>query len=189
MADSKKKKEIIEWVIIVSIGVFLYFTGYHTTVIGFVQRAILSTGIITPDIDSTSDIDASYNLNLVDIHGESVSMAEFKGKTIFINFWATWCPPCIAEMPDINSLYEETKNDVVFLIISVDENRDKAITFVNNKEFTFPIYFPNSAVPKSLKSNTIPTTLVISPSGKIVAKREGMAKYDTEEFKKFLRNL
>ncbi|MEQ8240742.1 MAG: TlpA disulfide reductase family protein [Cyclobacteriaceae bacterium] len=183
------KREVLEWIIIVTIGLGLYVTGLHTQVIGFIQRAVLSTGIITPDYDTDSEEKASYNFELMDVNGESFSFEEYKGKTVFINFWATWCPPCIAEMPDINDLYNEVSSDVEFVIISVDENQEKAKRFVSNKGFDFPIYFPASQIPSNFKSNAIPTTLVISPDGRIVSKREGMAKYNTDAFKTFLRNL
>jgi thiol-disulfide isomerase/thioredoxin len=189
MAEKKFKREIVEWVIIVSIGLGLYVTGLHTQVIGFVQRAVLSTGIITPDFDAHAAEEVSYDFQLFDVNGERVFFEDYKGKTVFINFWATWCPPCIAEMPDINDLYAEVSSDVEFLIISVDQDQGKAKRFVSNKGFDFPIFFPANQIPSNLKSNAIPTTLVISPDGRIVSKREGMAKYNTDAFKAFLKKL
>jgi len=189
MAEKKHNKEIREWLVIAAIGLTLYFTGLHTQVIGFVQGAVLSTGIITADLNENSDLLASYNLTLKNIEGKSVALADYKGRTVFINFWATWCPPCIAEMPDINNLYNEVSEDVAFLIVSVDNDQNKAKRFVENKGFDFPIFFPTTPIPSELKSNVIPTTLVISPEGKIVSKREGMAKYNTEAFKAFLLRL
>src|SRR5690606_14527320 len=79
----------------------LYFTGLHTEVVGFLQRGILKTGLLNPDIavndDSVNMIKADYGLRLINSKGENVNMEEYKGKVIFLNLWATWCPPCIAE--------------------------------------------------------------------------------------------
>ncbi len=69
---------------------------------------------------ATPSKDAVLDLNLVNSKGEKVNMEQFRGKVIFLNFWATWCPPCIAEMPGINNLYQEVKNDnVEFIMLSV----------------------------------------------------------------------
>ena len=117
-----------------------------------------------------------------------IDFNQFKGQTAFLNFWATWCPPCIAEMPDIHDLYEKVKGEnVAFVLISQDQNFDKAKNFLERKSYTFPIYQLISPLPESFASQSIPTTFLISPEGKIIAKRIGMAKYDTEKFRSLLR--
>ena len=106
-----------------------------------------------------------------------------------INFWATWCAPCIAEMPDIQSLYQKTGDQVEFVMISLDNTADKTWNFVDTKGFDFPVYRLSSRIPEVYERQVIPTTYVISPDGKIVAERHGMAKYDTDEFREFLVGL
>jgi len=185
---NKYRRELIEWMILVTIGTFLYVTGLHTEVIGQLQRIVLATGIISPE--TTEDAPkASYNVMLADVSGKSHSLEEFKGKTIFINFWATWCPPCVAEMPDIQNLYDEVGNEVAFVMISLDDEPQKAINFVARKEFTMPIYFLKSGLPSVYNPSSIPTTYVISPEGEIVVTRHGMAKYSGDNFVEFLRGL
>lgn len=187
--NKKVKREIIEWVLFIVIIGGLYLSGYHTTVIGTIQRLVLSTGLLTPDKETEDLKAADYNLRLSDPEGNILDLNQLKGKTIFMNYWATWCPPCIAEMPDINNLYKEVGNDVVFLMISLDEDPQKAIRFANRKEYDFPVYFPASRRPRVFVSSSIPTTYVISPDGKIVVENKGMAKYNTESFKKMLSGL
>ncbi len=191
MAKKKSvKREIIEWVIFFGVIATLYFTGLHTPVLGFMQGLILKTGIIKPDINEESNVRASYSFTLIDRNGEFINFKNFQGETVFINFWATWCPPCIAEMPDINKLYNKVKNDNIhFFMISLDDDFEKAKKFVDKKEFDFPIYQLGSLMPKVYHSQAIPTTFVISPQGKIVVKRSGMAEYNTEGFRKFLLSL
>ena len=125
--DNKKKNKAIKktWIqygIFAVVAITLYATGLHTEVIGFAQRGLLATGLMNPDVaeiaqarndesnDNTaliSNLDkADYNLKLIDKDGKTRSLEEFKGKVIFLNFWATWCPPCIAEMPSIDKLHE-----------------------------------------------------------------------------------
>ena len=195
MATEKGKKrkfrrEIIEWGVIISVGAFLYLTGLHTQVIGTVQGLVLKTGIMKPSITETDAEDATYEFKLISGSGEVLNGDDLKGKTVFINLWATWCPPCIAEMPDINNLYNElASDDIVFLMVSLDDDFEKAKRFIAKKEFEFKIYQFHSNIPEVYFSKVIPTTFVLSPDGKIVVRKQGMAKYTGKSFKNFLKSL
>ena len=182
------KKELIEWGIYLGIFGTLYFTGLHTPVIGFLQRGIVATGVLTPDTDEVLR-PGSYDLILTDLDGNDLDLELWKNETIFLNFWATWCAPCRAEMPDINDLFNDVGDQVNFALISVDKDREKARQFIENSEYDFPVYFIKSSVPKAYETRTIPTTYVISPNGDIVVENKGMAKYSGSEFSAFLRNL
>ena len=188
MTKKTYRRELTEWLIIVVVGLTLYFTGLHTEVIGLLQRGLLATGIIQPS-KVEEDKSADYNFLLTDIDGNEVSFTEFKGQTVFLNFWATWCPPCIAEMPDIEDLYQKKRTEVSFVMISLDENRIKAKEFVERKGFHLPIYFLKTGLPRVYSTSSIPTTYVISPSGKLVVENHGMAKYDSESFRNMLDEL
>lgn len=188
---NKVFKELRDWTILAVVAGGLYYTGYHTEVIGQIQRVLIMTGLLQPDLDvPEADYQlADYDLQFVDSSGRSLQLADYRGKTIFLNFWATWCPPCIAEMPDINNLYNEVGSDVAFLLISVDKEEDKVWAFEERKGFDYPLYRLSGGLPAAYHSSAVPTTFVIDPTGKIVMRREGMAKYDTQKFKGFLRNL
>ena len=166
----------------------LFFTGWYKDVAGFLQRGLLETGLMKPSqLEDTRP--AAYNFQLVNEGGRVLNFSEFEGKTVFMNFWATWCPPCIAEMPDIHDLYDKVGDDVAFVMISVDEEQGKALRFVEKKGFDFPIYFLKSGLPKTYETRSIPTTYVISPDGEIVTEQHGLSKYDTEKFRSFLLDL
>lgn len=187
------------------LGLFgiLYLTGLHTEAIGQVQRLMLSTGIMQADVPApqpqnttetqpaTAGPMAGAGFTMRTLNGENVSFESLKGKVIFLNIWATWCPPCIAEMPNIQSLYEKMDpNKVAFVMLSVDEaGVQKVQKFIDKKGYTFPVYMPVSQFPQEFYSNAIPTTFIISPAGEIVAKQEGMAEYDTPEVREFLLSL
>jgi len=185
---SKISKEVREWGIIILVGGTLYVTGLHTEVIGFFQRGLVMTGIMQPSLDQIGER-ASYDMILEDQNGNEVSLSEFQNKTVFMNFWATWCPPCVAEMPDIHNLYSEVGNEVAFVMISRDKDEEKALNWIKKKDYQFPIYFLRSGVPRVYQSQSIPTTYVISPEGKVTVKKSGMAKYNTDKFKSYLQNL
>jgi len=186
----KYKREIIEWIVIISVGAFLYLTGLHTQVIGSIQGLVLKTGIIKPSIEETDAENATYEFKLISGKGEVLNGEDLKDKTVFINLWATWCPPCIAEMPDINDLYTElASDDIIFLMVSLDEDFEKARKFIDKKGFDFEIYQFYSNIPEVYYSKVIPTTFVLSPDGKIVVRKQGMAKYTGKSFKNFLKSL
>jgi peroxiredoxin len=94
-------------------------------------------------------------------------------------------------MPNIQALYEEYKgsNDIAFVMVSVDEDSEKAEAFIARKEFTFPVYHLAGPRPESLQSTVLPTTFVINRQGKIVAQKRGMASYNTDKFKSFLESI
>ncbi|WP_242929155.1 TlpA disulfide reductase family protein [Pontibacter vulgaris] len=200
-------KNIPGWAVMLAIFGVLYLTGLHTEAIGQVQRLLLATGIKNADVPETLQnpnanavVDAAAAANpemagagfkMVGLDGKTVSFESLKGKVVFMNIWATWCPPCVAEMPNIQSLYEKVGSDkIAFVMLSVDEaGMEKVKKFIDKKGFTFPVYMPASQFPQEFYSNAIPTTFIISPEGKIVAKQEGMADYDTKEVQDFLKNM
>lgn len=207
--DKKKFsiKDIPGWAVMLAVFGVLYFTGLHTEAIGQVQRILLATGVKNADVpetsqnpDATEVMEAAATANsemagagfkMVDLQGKQVNFESLKGKVVFLNIWATWCPPCIAEMPNIQKLYEKVGSDkIAFVMLSVDEGgMEKVQKFINKKKYTFPVYMPASQFPQEFYSTAIPTTFIISPDGKIVAKQEGMADYDTPEVVAFLQNL
>lgn len=191
--NKKKVRSIIEWGILIAIVLVLYLTGWHTQIIGTLQRGILATGLITPDIpQDTSDFEtANLDFYFTNQNGTLQSLSDFKGDLIFMNIWATWCPPCIAEMPSINSLYSHFENDdnISFILVSMDDDFEKAKEFMASRGYDLPIYHYRSKERDTYQSSAIPTTYIISPESKIVLQKEGYAKYDTEEFRSFLGKL
>lgn len=187
----KVKRELVQWAAIGSVFLLLFLSGLHTEVFGFFQRGILATGIITPDIENHSEENthsADLNVPLLNSKGESVNMRDFEGKVIFMNVWATWCAPCVAEMPGINALYNEVKNEnIAFVMLSVDDSFKKAVAFRDRKGFDFEVYQLNGKLPKMYHSRSIPTTYVINADGNLVLAHKGMANYNSDEFKKHLR--
>jgi len=190
MKISKKlRKELIEWGAFLGIIGFLYISGLHTEVAGFVQRIVLSTGIIQPDVDeNTFEELSTYNFKILSLEtNEVVAFSEFKGEVLFVNLWATWCPPCIAEMPSIQKFYTEYKNkDMKFLLISSEDDSEKIRKFLRRKNYDFPVYQLLSPLPSELVSRSIPTTFVIDKMGNIILRNTGMANYNTEKFKSFI---
>lgn len=182
------------WVIFIGVFMLLKVTGLGGEISFVAQRALLKAGVM--DIDPGSEAPReqifSYDFALKDLEGRKLDMADLKGKVIFINLWATWCGPCRAEMPSIQKLYDTVdKEKVAFVMLSLDEDghRAKIEKYIREKQFSFPVYQPLGPLPKLLKVNTIPTTFIISPDGKVKTKNTGMANYDTDEMREFLEGM
>ena len=194
MSEKKKpaKRALIEWAALIGIVLLLFTTGAATAIQSRLQQAILWTGLIRPTVELATDSqpDADLSVRLTTLEGEPFSLTTFEGKTVFINVWATWCAPCLAEMPNIHSLYQQVASDaIVFVMINVDEDVDVVRQFVKQKGYTFPVYRLTHPMPAVYDSAVLPTTYIIAPNGKLVTKHVGMAQYDTDAFKAYLRQL
>ncbi|NJW51520.1 TlpA family protein disulfide reductase [Salinimicrobium oceani] len=195
--NKKLKKAVIEYGVIGAIIIGLFVSGLHAEVFGFIQRGILATGLMNPDIEEKAELTLSspakigiLDFELVNSKGESVNLEKFRGKVIFLNFWATWCPPCIAEMPGIENLYQQVKGEhVEFVMISFDREFEKAKDFRKSKGYDFEIYKATGRIPGAFSSNSLPTTYVIDTKGNLAFTHLGMGNFDTKDFKKFLLDL
>jgi len=123
--------------------------------------------------------------------GGSVSNKDFAGKITLLNFWATWCPPCRAEMPSIERLYTAMQGKR-FQIIAVNagEHRAQVASFIEKNKYTFPIYLDESNTLSSLfAARGIPSTYLLNKEGKIMAARIGAMEYDQAELIKLFKDM
>jgi len=175
--------------------------------IGFLLLAVLTVGcksrvdrnsqeedsITNRDIQEVSMVEKQDGLkaSFKNINGESISINELKGKVVVMNFWATWCPPCIAEMPSLQKLHEDLKSEknIVFMAIEVDQDIDKAAKFMAKNKYSLPLYTPDSELPEALMSNSIPMTVILAKNGDIVGKQVGMMDFHSEKLKQGLIDL
>lgn len=183
------KRELTEWAVFLGFIGILFVTGWYKDLAAGMQRLVLSTGFVQASAQDQGT-PAAYNFRLQSLDGEILNFADLKGKTVFLNIWATWCPPCIAEMPDIHELYKNVHSDKIkFVMLSIDDDPQRTAKFIERKGYDFPVYIQTGALPQVYSSRSIPTTFVISPKGKIVVKHKGMAAYNTEKFKKLLTDI
>lgn len=127
------------------------------------------------------------SLTLKDIDGNMLNLSDFKGKKVFVNMWATWCPPCRAEMPSIQQLYERTKEkNVQFVMIALDEDFSKSISYLQSTAFLLPAFHPAGTLPPLLDVEGIPATFIFDETGALIKKIEGTENYNTSEYVKLL---
>jgi thiol-disulfide isomerase/thioredoxin len=172
--------------------VVLNYTGLIGSISSATQSAVLKTGLLDAEVDITRSEIFNYDFMIKDLAGNKFSFDQYKGKVVFVNLWATWCGPCRAEMAGIQKLYSSIASDSIeFVMLSLDRDTDqeKVIKYVNTKGFTFPVYLPSGRLTQQLTVPSIPTTFVIGRDGRIAAKEVGTTNFNTDKFKKFLRQL
>ncbi len=130
----------------------LHLTGTAIHVQAGFQRVLLYTGLFNPDLIPSGDrVSADLRLTVSDQDGATVSLAELAGEVRFINFWATWCPPCLAEMPAIARLHRDYGDRVKFLMVSMDDI-GLAQDYLTHEEFGLRAVVPASSIPPSFSS-------------------------------------
>lgn len=129
------------------------------------------------------------DFELTTLDGETARLSDYKGKKVILNFWASWCPPCRAEMPDMQKYYEEQApgENVEILAVNLtpkDRGMDKITAFIEEFDLTFPIPMDTEGdIDKLYQAAAIPTTYMIDTEGKVRNKIVGpMAEQMMEEF-------
>lgn len=134
------------------------------------MKKIIGIIFLMISLISFSNSAKAPDFNLKDQYGVTHSLENYKGKVIFLNFWATWCPPCKKEMPDIENIYKEygeNKKDVVILGVN-SEKENEVKKFLKDKGYTFPIVIDeNSEVMRKYFIQAFPTSFVIDKEGNV----------------------
>ena len=134
---------------------------------------------------SEEELTPAPDFTVYDFQGNEVSLSDFRGKPVVLNFWASWCGPCKREMPDFESIYQELGEDVEFMMVNVTdgsrETRDSAAEFIAGEGYTFPVYYdsqlepprptvstpspaPTSSMPRAMPSPARPAPSAPTPS-------------------------
>ena len=189
-----KKKSLfskITDILIIVLVIALLTPGGRLAIGGFVNR--IKAMIINPDTSGKNIAVLSendYNWQLVDLQNNKVNFYDFKGKVVFVNFWATWCPPCVGEMPEIQELYDNFKNnDNVKLLLVTNEPIEKVKAFIADRGYTFPVYLNKMRKPSVFQTSSIPTSFLISKKGEIKIKETGAANWGGDKMKSFVEKL
>lgn len=160
--------------------------------------AIFDFVITSPNKNASEEVTANVGIEKGDLapdfeletlHGEMVKLSDYKGEKVLLNFWATWCPPCRVEIPDIQK-YHEDNDDVVILAVNLleSENSPRNVTsFVEEYGMTFEVLSDkNSVVATTFEAYSLPTSYLIDSDGIIQNKVVGPLNYEAmvREFSK-----
>lgn len=199
MLPSWLRKNLVEVLFLAAFAVVMT-TDLRLPVLSTLQRGLLATGLwhaapptapaALPVRFASLRADYPYPLPLYTLDGHPANLRQFRGKAVLVNLWASWCPPCLAEMPGLQALYQKTDTaKVAFVLISLDENPTKARALLKRKGYTLPVFFPAAPLPAPFDSPSIPSTVILTPSGRLADRHDGMADYDTPAFRAALEKL
>ena len=130
--------------------------------------------------------DISWRLKT--LSNTTISFESSEKRVAVLNFWATWCPPCLAEMPSFHRLYTQYNDKVDFYLVSY-EAPEVLSAFLKKYGYTFPVYMPISTTPGVLSTNVFPTTFVVDKKGDIVIHEKGVAAWDSDIMQELLNTL
>jgi thiol-disulfide isomerase/thioredoxin len=173
---------------------FLFFALLIAMLIPDSRKVVSSTVIRYTMFQPRESRDVVYvdanklKWHLTDMNGQQASPHQSLGKPIFINFWATWCPPCIAELPSIQKLYDQYKDQVDFYLIT-QEDENTINEFLERRDYQLPIYRLHGHVSDLFYSRKIPASFLISPEGKLVMKKHGAANWDGSKVLKIIDKM
>ena len=152
---------------------------------------------IEPDIKLGEFIPASTpqpapEMSFDGLDGKPVALADFKGKLVILNVWATWCQPCLKEMPSLQKLEARLAPDLIVLAVSEDRGGAEVVKPFLDKldlsKLTIALD-PKSAAIHALHARGLPTSLVVDPDGKVLGKVEGAADWDSDQMVATLKKL
>ena len=145
---------------VVGIGAALVWTHYQAGNIN--EAAAQSVNTEAPDITVTA------------MDGTEVKLSSLRGKTVFVNFWATWCGPCMQEMPEMNKIYPDYKDKIEFFAVSIDDSRSDYEKYAGESGFAYPMYWGDkNAIVKAYGLQGIPASYIVDKYGTITKSHIG----------------
>jgi thiol-disulfide isomerase/thioredoxin len=124
------------------------------------------------------------SFSVKDVNGNVVNLQSLKGKKLFVNLWASWCPPCKRELPSIEKLYQSVDTSKTrFILVSFDDKFEAALKYVSSKKISLPIYYPTENPPALFQVQGIPATFIFNENGELVKRIDGGENYDSKEYK------
>ena len=186
----KKKKSLsiaFDAVFVILILLLLIPATRKETAAFFIRWTSLPAGQL--DESEAYNIGSDTKLwQVYDRQGNLHSFSELSEKPVFLSFWATWCPPCIGEMPSIQDLYDEFGDDVNFVLVT-NEAPELVTDFLEKHDYAdLPVYFANQA-PPAFSSQALPTTFIVGKDGKVWVKKKGAARWNSGKTKTLLEQL
>lgn len=184
---NEKKNKLKSRILNLTFFAVVLFFLISTPAKSWLLRQLIRTGIFSAKIEKAEPAKSNYSAMPLTFSKEDGSMQStdnFRGKIVFINFWASWCPPCRAEMPSVNELYQKLKDnpDFEFVFVNLDDEISTAKKYLNDNKFEIPLQRPEGFIPTDFYTGTLPTTVVLDKAGTVVMKHSGMADYSSKKF-------
>ncbi len=183
---NKKPITLVSDILFVILFVLLLIPSTRKEIKFFVSKITMSQPkTISGSNNILSDEELSFTFRTE--NGEETDLSGYKDSVIFLNFWATWCPPCRAEMPSIQKFYNEFGDKIAFILVS-NETSSTINNYLKENNFDLPISSPLMAPQGRLYSSTIPTSFLIGKKGELLMSKKGAARWDSDNVRNIINN-
>lgn len=143
------------------------------------------TTVVSTDVNSAKQLP---NFLMINSSGGQTDLTSFQGKKVFVNLWASWCPPCRREMPSIQKLYHSVDTSkVAFIMLGLDDAFEKSKNYMSSQKLDMPLYYPAQNMPEMFNVPSIPTTFIFNEQGQLIDKIVGGDDYDTDKYRKMFK--
>jgi thiol-disulfide isomerase/thioredoxin len=180
-----------------------FWTGFLTGVLAMIVLGVTGTFLFLKFVRTrmaknleapllTREIKGNYDFVFSTLDGQTRHLSDLRGKIAFVNFWGTWCLPCVAEMPTVQELYNHLKEDtsIVFIIASRLDAPDKVRTFADKHHYSLPFYtIRDEDIPQQLRFNQYPATFIFARDGSLITKHITAANWSDPSVVAFIKDL
>jgi thiol-disulfide isomerase/thioredoxin len=171
----------------------LMFTLSALTLLTFAASAttITTDELVRIGLQPLKEGTEIVDFELQDLSGVSRRLSDFRGKVVFLNFWATWCGPCRFEMPSMEKLYKRLKDEGLEIVaVNLQEDRSSVEQFVDEYGLSFPVLLDTTGrIGATYGARSIPTTYIVDREGLVIAGTIGTREWDTEDYVRFFEKL
>ncbi len=184
----KSKFAIATDILFYALIIAMLFPSSRAFVMEHVQRVTMLSPREKKEVIQLSPQD--YDWYVYDVNNQIHKLSDYKGKVIFINFWATWCGPCLAEMPALKELYDRYKDnpDIMFLFVTT-EDLTQSEQFLKKRGWDVPVYKQVTRQPEVLYSSSIPSTYLIDKEGKIIVEAHRATRWNSAKSLRLINRL
>lgn len=179
------KKNLIYIVLIIILSAFVLIKPLKNFIFGQIEMSPAVEKINNETMLS----DEVLSIDLKGINTENTNLKSLRGKVLFLNFWATWCPPCRAEFPTIQKLYELRKDKMEFALIAMQDEEENVKKFLKENNYSIPVYIAESPLDSKILPEVLPTTYLIGKDGRILKKEDGSMDWSQENILNFVDNV
>lgn len=176
------KKNSLYFFLLVILAVIAFVPGVKNYLKNqFFPIARIENVVTIPETD--------YDVALKGINVPSTNLKNFKGKTLFLNFWGTWCAPCRAEWPSIQKLYDAKKGKVDFALIAMEDKEEEVQKFLKENNYSVPVYTATSPISEKLLPKAFPTTFLLGKNGQILIKEDYSKDWNADSVHQFIDHV
>jgi thiol-disulfide isomerase/thioredoxin len=169
-------------IVLVLLIIMMIIPGTRKELMTYASKLRMVVSSVNESEAGKNQLEGKTSLLIVDEEGEEYTLNDFEDKPVFINYWATWCPPCRAEMPTLQKLYNKYEDQVHFLFVS-REPFATTTQYLTENEYSLPVYQIKSRPSGSLKYQVLPTSLLISSDNQLVFKKKGAVNWFSNDIR------